>query len=419
MRNQPLSFVALFALLLALLAGCSLTQPATPGTASPPTSAPNAPEPTSVPAEPTLPSKPSPTSAPTQAAPTAAPPTSTITSTALLPADTLWIQSANVVLPLAEGSAPLDVAARGYPAPIYRSLASPGGAYIAYGTEQGGLALIDVRSGESRALVEDGAGIAGFSFSPDGTELAATTITGSDWTLQVFELAQNGVHVLRSGSIILTDTDTLPLVPSPVVWTPNGLLVQYILYATDAPPHDPALLDPSSPTGETDQQVYEGPIISIYPSPDGTHFAIVTGELPLGGGTPTAQIRMVDQQGNQLATIRELQPGLLRALSWSPDRSMLVYALAPDYQTPNVTLHLVRADGSGAQELDLAAAGVGLFRDVAWRDAATLLLLTEGEQLQLSALPSDNFDAVALQSLRTFDGQQPGEGNGRILYVPR
>lgn len=39
------------------------------------------------------------------------------------------------------------------------------------------------------------------------------------------------------------------------------------------------------------------------------------------------------------------------------------------------------------------------------------LLLTE------DALPSDDFNVAALQSLRAFPRQPPGEG--RILYVPR
>lgn len=53
------------------------------------------------------------------------------------------------------------------------------------------------------------------------------------------------------------------------------------------------------------------------------------------------------------------------------------------------------------------------------RVVATLLLLTAGTQLQLDALPGDDFNAAALQSLRGFPGQQPGEGNGKVLYVPR
>ncbi|HEU5012768.1 MAG TPA: hypothetical protein VFT66_09505 [Roseiflexaceae bacterium] len=414
------------ALLLACLTGCETAQPSAPDTSAP----------TSVAAstEPALPPKPTvematqpaatsmPTAAPTvpPTVPPTAAPTEVPTSTALLPADDIWVQSAHVVLPLADSSAPLDFAQRGYPAPVYWPRAAPNGAYIVYGTEQGGLALVDVRAGASRTLVEDGTGVAGYSFSPDARQLAITTITDTNWTLHVRDLENNGAQVLRSGSTVLTDTAPLPLVPGPVAWTANGIVVRNLLYASDAPPRDLTVINPSHPSNTNDRQIYEGAFIDAYVSPDGSRFAVVTGTRPMGGGVPTTQIKVVDQQGKEFATIRDEQPGLLRALAWSPDGTMLLYALAPDYETPNVTLHLVHADASNAQELDLVAQGISAsFRDIAWRDNATVLLLTEGEQLQLDAVPVDNFSATARQPLRTFQDQHPGNGNARILYVPR
>lgn len=403
-------------LLLASLSGCGPAQPSAPDTSTEPTATSG-----TAPADPALPPKPTAglaTQPPATSMPTVEPtaaPTATMTSTALLPADTIWVQSANVVLPLADSSMPLDLTQRGYPTPIYWPKASPNGAYIVYGTDRGGLVLVNVRTGVSRTLVEDGNSAAGSSFSPDSREFAITTIAGDAWTLQVFGLENNGVRVLKNGSTVATDPNNLPFVPSPVAWLPDGLLVQRLLWASDAPPRDLIMLDPSS---GAERRVYEGETIGIYPSPDGTRFALTTGQRPIGG-VPTTQIRVINQQGSQVAAIRDEQPGLVQSLQWSPDGSMILYALSPAYQTPNITLNLVHADGSNAQELDLAAAGLsGAFRDIAWRDNATLLLLTENGQLQLDALPTNNFSAVARQPLRTFQDQHPGNGNTRILYVP-
>ncbi len=410
------------ALLLAFLAGCGPVQPSVPDTSAPTTTS------VSILTEPALPPKPSteiatqppatsmPTAEPT-APPTVAPtstPTTATTSTALLPSNDIWIQSANVVLPLTNSSAPLDFAQRGYPAPIYWPKASPNGAYIVYGTSQGGLVLVDVRTGTSRTLVEDGTSAAGSSFSPDGHELAITTISGDEWTLQVFDLENNSARVLRNGSTMATDPNNLSFLPSPVMWLSSGLVVQHLLWASDAPPRDLIMIDPSS---GAERRMYEGAMIGAYPSPDGSRFALTTGQRPLGGGAPTTRISVIDQQGNQVATIRDEQPGMLRTLAWSPDGSTLLYALSPDYENPNLTLHLVHANGSGEQVLDLGSSGS--FRDTAWRDNAMVLLLTEGEQLQLDAVPVNNFSATARQPLRTFQDQHPGNGNTRLLYVPR
>jgi Tol biopolymer transport system component len=314
----------------------------------------------------------------------------------------------------------LDFQQRGLPIPEYRLHVTSDGAYLAYVNRDGMLAIVDMRN--QRSLIGPGEAIGqptGMAFSPDGRSLALTVLEGNDtWRLQLRDLQSGAMRTLLEGATFASGpNDTLPLIPSPVAWTPNGLFVEHLLWGTDAPPSDVALIDPAD---GAKRMLREDAHVTIYPSHDGTKVAVVTGALRLGE-PPTTGIAVLDVASGEEQEIVPVQQGLIRKVRWSPDGAKLLYAVSADYQAPAASIHARNADGSNPQAIEAGGPGVkAAYADIAWQDDQTALLLSPEADgnVHLYTLPLATFDIAALQPVASFARQQPDQPVDEIIYTP-
>ena len=385
--------------------------------AAPAATQPPAPTATSAPTATAIPAATA-TSAPVTAepAPTQVPAQPTVEPIALLPASKIWVQTTNAIIVTEDNGRKLDLESLGFPPIMGRAVSAPDGSYMAYVDLQDRLTLLDL-SGSARRIPEDrDIHPVGYSFAPDSRSLAFTLTDGQSWQLQVLDLATNDVRTLREGSSFPTG-DGPSLTPRPLAWTADGLIVDQIVWASDAPPSDLTLIDVA---GGGERVLHQGPHIQAIPTADGAKIALVTGELRIGE-PPTVAIKVLDLASGGETEIAPTQQGLVRALRWSPDGALLLYALSADYSSLVRSVAAVNADGSNAQQVDFGAQGFELnVHDVAWRDAATALVLATNQmgQVELSQLPLDSFDVTGLRPLGDFG--RPAEGQiPQILYVPR
>jgi hypothetical protein len=404
-------------LLLALAAGCGLSAPTGQAPTSGPTTAPATAVSTTAPTMP--PATAVPTSAPTVLPATAAPTPTTAPDrpAKILPLDSVWVRTGAVVL--ADSAPPLDFIQQGHPRPAYMAQAAPDGSYMAYVGEDGKLVVIDMSSGDNVLRPDERfEELAGFSFSPDGQSLAMTLIDGDRWRLVVRDLPDGALRVLKEGVTLGQQGGELPLLPSPVGWTSAGLVVQHLLWASDAPPQNLALIDPTDGSTQTLRKEQH---IAAYPAPNGQQIAIVTGLLRIGE-PPTSGIAILEAGSGNMTEILPDQQGLTRAIRWSPDGTKLLFARSNDYEAPITSIHALNADGTNEQVVEVGAPGVvATYSDIAWRDDTTPLLLSAeaGQRLQLYALPLNSFDITGLRPLGTFDRRSADRAPDQIVYVPR
>lgn len=398
----------------ALLAGCA-GGPAAPAPTATPTAAPTAPA-TSTP----VPSTPSPapaTPTSTPATPTPAPATPTPdASGAILPANAVWVGTSAGLITAQLGEATLDLGASGY-TDLYRQMwAAPDGSSVAFivnQPERSGLVVVDAANGESRFFAVGQ--IITISFAPDSRSLALAIIEDQSWSLEALDLANGERRVIQEGSLIVR-TAALPLIPAPVAWTETGLVVEAILYATDAPPQNLALIDPAS--GESRTLRAESHLRAVVAA-DGRSAFLVTGALPIGATPLNGLIHLDLVSGQETLVVTETEQ-LISALAPSPDGRRILYGAGADYGSGIERLVLVNADGSGEQRSEMSAfSEVGQVRAVAWRDNATTLALTSANgQLQGFVAPAENFDPAQFQPLYDFGPIAPDQ-TAAIIYVPR
>lgn len=413
-KSQP--WRAWLALCFALALGaCGPQAPTSAATSIP---APTAVAATTAPAPTTAPTV-EPTIEPTTAPPAAEPTTDPAISDTLPPADALWVHSGGMLYGDDES---IDFQQRGLPAPAYQMRVAPDGSYLAYISQANRLAVIDMRRGSN--IIRDDEPLAaiiafaGIAFSPDSRSLALTAIEGDSWRLQVRDLQGGATRTILEGSTIATAGDTLPLLPGLAAWAPSGLVVQRLLWASDAPPRDVELV---SPADGTVRSLRKGEHISVYPSVDGSRLAVVSGRLPIGD-LPTAAITVLDTASGQQTEIAPSQQMLVRAVRWSPDGSRLLYAVAKEYQSPATSIHALSADGSNEQVVEVGAPGVkATYSDIAWQDDATALLLSAQSDgyVHLYALPLSSFDITGLSPLAAFERRATQGQADEIVYVPR
>jgi hypothetical protein len=400
------------ALLLALaLAACERTistgPASTQATEMPvaPTQVPTSPPPATATPEPTpMPTAPA-TSLPTPTSTPTAQPTTTPTRLAILPNDMPWVFRAGTVFGDDES---LDFQQRGYPAPASRLLAAPNGAYIAYTSQDERLVVIDMLSHEQITPEPRDIQVAGFTFSPDSRALAYRVVDGP---LQIFDLPSG-----RKRTIPEPPADQ-PLLLSPVAWSPTGLVVERLLWGSDALPQGLALIGPVS---GTISPLREREHLRAVPSPNGRRIALVTGSVPIGGA-PKAAITLLDIASGTETTIVPERQQVIKALRWSPDESRLLYAESVDYQSTVTTLHVLNADASPEQALELGGkAGGPTFTDAVWRNDNTVLLLSAegGPRLQLYTLPLDSFDITGLLPIMGIR-IEPDQRLDQIVYTPQ
>ncbi|HEU5101121.1 MAG TPA: hypothetical protein VFU22_18985, partial [Roseiflexaceae bacterium] len=214
-----------------------------------------------------------------------------------------------------------------------------------------------------------------------------------------------------------TPSDALPLMPRPIAWTPDGLVVEEILWATDAPPRNIGLVNSADGSKRT---LREADHVSVYPSHDGAKIAVVTGALLLGE-PPKTGIEILDVASGQAHEIVPVQQGLVRTIGWSPDDQKLLYALSTDYQAPATSIHARNPDGSGEQQFEVGGPGSKTsYADIAWQNnQAALLLAPEADgYVHLYALPLDAFDISGLQPIAAFEYDRASQAAIEIIYTP-
>ncbi|HEX5691629.1 MAG TPA: hypothetical protein VFX76_16560, partial [Roseiflexaceae bacterium] len=353
---------------------------------------------------------------PTAAPPTDAPAPATAEPATLLPTDAIWIRSGTAILAQDEEERSIDLQAPTFPTFRYGAVSAPDGSRVAYMNDQDRMVVVDLRNGATATPGGEQVPMS-FRFSPDGRELAVTLNDSERWQLQVIDLESGAARTLQEGAL-LAEPGAQPSFPlMPLAWTPAGIMVQPIMWATDAPPQGLVLVNPADGAIETIREEWH---LDSAVSPDGTHVAVVVGEMSLGGDPPpTMEIRVFDVASRQETTIVASQPGFVRQLRWSPDGATLLYSMSSNYGASTAMLVAIGRDGSGAQQIEFDVQGQGMMlADIGWRDSQTALVLLgdPGAQLELHALPLSAFNTQGMQQIGVAAGRI--DTDHRILYVP-
>jgi hypothetical protein len=409
-NKQPYPYIGTVLLIALALAGCDAAGPASSQAtlvpAAPTQLSTNQPPATTLPEPTTAPSAtaaPAPTAMPAPTTlPTVQPSPSPVVEV-LMPNDVPWVFRAGILYGDDEA---LDFKQLGYPAPGWSLRAAPNGDYIAYISQEDQLVVIDMRSHKQINPEQRDVHVAGFAFSPDSRALAYRVVDGP---LQILDLPSEQKRTIQE-----PPTDQ-PLMLSPVAWSPTGLLIERLLWGSDALPQGLALIEPASGTISS---IREREHLRAVVSPDGRRIALVTGSVPIGGA-PSAAIVLLDIASGTETTVVPERQQLIKALRWSPDGSRLLYAESAEYQSTNTTLHVL-ADATPEQALELGQKGGPSFTDIGWRDDGTALLLSAegGPRLQLYTLPLDTFDISALQPILGIR-INPDERSDQLVYTPQ
>jgi len=311
----------------------------------------------------------------------------------------------------------LDLQSLDYPWIRSNALAAPDGTSIAYVSQEDRLVIVDM-SGSVWTLPE-GREIqpVGFSYSPDGRALAFTSTDGQRWRLQVLDIPSGGVRTLQEGLASSQPQGELATAPRPLAWSLATLIIDRVLWGSDATPLGIALIDTADGSMRT---LSDKAHLQAIPAPDGTKIALVTGEVPIGG-TPMAEIAILDIASGHETVIAPLKQGVVKALHWSPDGTMLLYAASEAYESAVTSVSVLNADGTNEQRVDFGVKGLELkVHDLTWQDSKTPLLLIADQngKIELNALPISSFDPTGLRPLAAFGKQAAGQVS-QILYVPR
>ncbi len=132
----------------------------------------------------------------------------------------------------------------------------------------------------------------------------------------------------------------------------------------------------------------DGSVQSVRWSPAGDRLAIVVAPRQLTDDTMVdARVRIVSVQGREIGRVDN--PGKLGEMAWSPDGAHLAVVSAADENDPREgRLTVVGRDGGTPR--DLLPGLEGHVWNVAWRDASTLLFLSqEGVQSRLAEVRVD------------------------------
>jgi Tol biopolymer transport system component len=226
---------------------------------------------------------------------------------------------------------------------------SPDGAQILFRTSETeeGLGVVNA-DGSQSDLIATASSIGGYAWSPDGTRVAFDRDTA------VFVVNADGSHPVNlTGS----QTDVTFRVYG---WSPDGRWIALVRDAsTFFSNQEIDLLDPA--TGVL-QNVTNDPGIyrAVSWSPDGTELAFAgkRNPLPISGGPEDWDIFSVNVDGTGLANLTTNTPDDYQEIAWSPDGSRFVFQIGPTidpFEPPpdliTSELGIVNTDGSGRLRL--------------------------------------------------------------------
>jgi dipeptidyl aminopeptidase/acylaminoacyl peptidase len=431
MHFQKRHYLSAGVLVMALaLAACGATgptseAPTTAATAEAPTTAATVSQPTqAATATPTAVAAAEPTTEPTveptaMPQPTAAPDPATTPTRApsanQLPNDVPWYRIGKQISGDDES---IDFEKYRLPIVEYRVQVSPDGAYIAYVSQDGMLAIVDTRNYDNHIRADEAIGQpVGMAFSPDSRSLAMLQIDQqNNFKLLVRDIASGDTRTIAEGNTFPREGGELVLVPAPIGWRANGLFVQNLLWASDAPPHGVTLIDPASGAR---QVITEDNHLGAYPSPDGSKVALVTGVLRIGE-PPAAGISVLDITSGQTQIVIPEDQRVVRRLRWSPDGTKLLYADAGDYQSSTVWVRAINADGSNEQAIAVGSQAVQFtYADAAWLDNDTVLMLSADlDDFRLDRLPLQGFEPSNIQTIARGPRGSADPMTMEIIYTP-
>lgn len=342
----------------------------------------------------------SPTSVPTEAATEA--PTATNSGAG---AASVWVQRGSQLIPVViDRPRVIDLAEAGEQVAPMSVVIAPDASRIAYGVntpDRLGIVVFDLNTSQ-RTFIPDAS--FGARFSPDGSALVYTIADQTMSWLVVRDLETGDERTVYEG--------TAQNVPQAIEWLPTGIVMQWLLVPSDAPPRNLGLLAPE--TGDL-RTLYEQGYLQADVTRDGGKAAVVPGMWSMGG-IGEAGLTVVDVATGGQQVIVPQQTGQIMALRWSPDGAALAYSTITEWEAPARTLHLLAGAGYEGVTLDLGA--LGALHDIAWRDAATVLLLVTDASgaLRLYELPATATDAAAAVEIGVYDAVEQGM-NARILVA--
>jgi len=220
--------------------------------------------------------------------------------------------------------------------------------------EQRQLYMIPVAGGEARRLTGLATGVAGYSLSPNGDQVAL--VATEEESSEVRELREKGFDQ------VVFEED----------WRPRHLWIQ-------------ALGDAA---GEPEKLPIEGSVQSVEWSPAGDRLAVVVTPRQLVDDTLMFKtIRIVSLTGEEIGRIDN--PGKLGALAWSPDGTRLAFIATAIQRDPREG-RLMVAGADGGEWTHLLPELEGHVWQLGWSGANSIVFVShEGSQTRIGRIDAE------------------------------
>jgi hypothetical protein len=326
----------------------------------------------------------------------------------LPPADQAWLRSDSRLISFGAQTVEIDLQALGLPEAVQRFYVAPNGQYAAYIDINDQLNLL---SAQGASTIDVDGQATSLAFSPKSDYLAISTIDEGEqrWQLQAYDLTQGSLSELASSN------EANRMAVHLLDWTDAGILLDRLLWATDAPPIDLALFVPES---KEFLPIFAEGHFSTAISRDGQQVAVSTGYVPIGE-TPSFDLSLINRSSGASTALREMGEGYLRSLSFSPDGSQLFYAFSKGYGGEALTLVLYSIVSGQSQRIELSYANPqdGL-KDALWHDNNTLLIaVADAGKTQVLQLGIDQFSSDGLRLV--YEEPRSDQQNWtELVYTP-
>jgi hypothetical protein len=287
---------------------------------------------------------------------------------------------------------------------------APDGSWATYAENEPGsigLVLRNLRDGSETRIPGQ---VFRATFSPGSRTVVYSVIGQNGWSLLAKALPDGEPRVI-------TERTTGHLL-GPLAWTEDGILAEEIIWASDAPPQGLVLVDPEDGTSSV---IRGDNYLQARSTRDGAHIAFVTG-VQMIGAPGEAGILVQDRATGTGQQIVPQHAGMISSLGWSPDASQLFYVPATFAENTIVVddIHIITADGTNDRPLSIAEAEIqGIFRDAAWRDDDTLLVLTAdaGGTVRLYEIAATD---LTVAEIRSWESAITGLGDPiRFVRMPQ